>query len=111
MEIIWDYEALDDLEAIFCYMENHYTIYEVQRFRKELINSLKNLSDFPNCGKVELSLKDCVDKKVRYITVDKRCKLIYFFMQENIFIVALWNTLRDRDTLVLRKRGPKPKNL
>lgn len=111
MDIIWDYEALDDLEAILCHIEKRYTIYEAQHFRRELIKSLKNLSNFPNSGKVESSLKDFVDMKVRCITVDKRCKLIYFFMNETIFIVALWNSQCDQETFVQKRRGPKPKNL
>ncbi|WP_294470416.1 type II toxin-antitoxin system RelE/ParE family toxin [uncultured Bacteroides sp.] len=109
MEIIWDYEALDDLEAILCYIEDQYSIYEVRHFRQDLIECMRNLTNYPNIGKVEPLLKDCVDKKVRYITVGRRCKLIYLFMPGTIFVVGLWDSRHGQVTPEYKKRGRKSK--
>lgn len=105
MEIIWDYEALDDLENILCYIEFKFSMKEARLFRQQVIHVTRSLCEFPFLGKVEPLLEDFEEMELRSIPVDRLCKLIYAVMNEHIFIIALWDTRRNPNALEQDSKG------
>lgn len=43
MGITWDYEALDDLEAILCYIETRFSMKEARLFRQQVVRITRDL--------------------------------------------------------------------
>ena len=99
MEIVWDYEALDDLEVILCYIETQFSMKEARLFRQQVVHVIRNLCEFPFLGKVEPLLEDFEEMELRSIPVDRLCKLVYAVMSDRVFIIALWDTRRNPKTL------------
>lgn len=77
MGITWDYEALNDLEAILCYIETRFSMKEARLFCQQVVRITRSLSEFPKLGKVEPLLEDCENMELRSIPIDKLCKLVY----------------------------------
>lgn len=105
MEIVWDYEALDDLEVILCYIENQFSMKEARLFRQQVVHVIRNLCEFPFLGKVEPLLEDFEEMELRSIPVDRLCKLVYAVMSDRVFIIALWDTRRNPKTLEHEAKG------
>ncbi len=105
MEIIWDYEALDDLEDILCYIEVKFSMKEARFFRKQVVHVTQKLCEFPFLGKIEPLLEDFEAMELRSILVDRLCKLIYTVMNNNVFIIALWDTRHNPMTLEQKTKG------
>lgn len=105
MEIVWDYEALDDLEVILCYIETLFSMKEARLFRQQVVHVIRNLCEFPFLGKVEPLLEDFEEMELRSIPVDRLCKLVYAVMSDRVFIVALWDTRRNPKTLEHEAKG------
>ena len=89
MEIVWDYEALDDLEVILCYIETQFSMKEARLFRQQVVHVTRNLCEFPFLGKVEPLLEDFEEMELHSIPVDRLCKLVYAVMNGRVFINAL----------------------
>ena len=105
MEIVWDYEALDDLEVILCYIETQFSMKEARLFRQQVVHVIRNLCVFPFLGKVEPLLEDFEEMELRSIPVDRLCKLVYAVMSDRVFIIALWDTRRNPKTLEHEAKG------
>ena len=105
MEIVWDYEALDDLEVILCYIETQFSMKEARLFRQLVVHVIRNLCEFPFLGKVEPLLEDFEEMELRSIPVDRLCKLVYAVMSDRVFIIALWDTRRNPKTLEHEAKG------
>ncbi len=105
MEIVWDYEALDDLEVILCYVETQFSMKEARLFRQQVVHITRNLCEFPFLGKVEPLLEDFEEMELRSILVDRLCKLVYAVMNDRVFIIALWDTRRNPKTLEHEAKG------
>ena len=105
MEIVWDYESLDDLEVILCYIETQFSMKEARLFRQQVVHVTRNLCEFPFLGKVEPLLKDFEEMELRSIPVDRLCKLVYVVMSDHVFIIALWDTRRNPKTLEHEAKG------
>ena len=105
MEIVWDYEALDDLEVILCYIETQFSMKEARLFRQQVVHVIRNLCEFPFLGKVEPLLEDFEEMELRSIPVDILCKLVYAVMSDRVFIIALWDTRRNPKTLEHEAKG------
>lgn len=105
MEIVWDYEALDDLEVILCYIETQFSMKEARLFRQQVVHVIRNLCEFPFLGKVEPLLEDFEEMELRSIPVDRLCKLVYAVMSDRVFIIALWDTRRNPKALEHEAKG------
>ena len=105
MEIVWDYEALDDLEVILCYIETQFSMKEARLFRQQVVHVIRNLCEFPFLGKVEPLLEDFEEMELRSIPVGRLCKLVYAVMSDRVFIIALWDTRRNPKTLEHEAKG------
>lgn len=105
MEIVWDYEALDDLEVILCYIETQFSMKEARLFRQQVVHVTRNLCEFPFLGKVEPLLEDFEEMELHSIPVDRLCKLVYAVMNDRVFIIALWDTRRYPKTLEHEAKG------
>ena len=105
MEIVWGYEALDDLEVILCYIETQFSMKEARLFRQQVVHVIRNLCEFPFLGKVEPLLEDFEEMELRSIPVDRLCKLVYAVMSDRVFIIALWDTRRNPKTLEHEAKG------
>lgn len=105
MEIVWDYEALDDLEVILCYIETQFSMKEARLFRQQVVHVIRNLCEFPFLGKVEPLLEDFEEMELHSIPVDRLCKLVYAVMSDRVFIIALWDTRRNPKTLEHEAKG------
>ena len=105
MEIVWDYEALDDLGVILCYIETQFSMKEARLFRQQVVHVIRNLCEFPFLGKVEPLLEDFEEMELRSIPVDRLCKLVYAVMSDRVFIIALWDTRRNPKTLEHEAKG------
>ena len=105
MEIVWYYEALDDLEVILCYIETQFSMKEARLFRQQVVHVIRNLCEFPFLGKVEPLLEDFEEMELRSIPVDRLCKLVYAVMSDRVFIIALWDTRRNPKTLEHEAKG------
>lgn len=105
MEIVWDYEALDDLEVILCYIETQFSMKEARLFRQQVVHVIRNLCEFPFLGKVEPLLEDFEEMELHSIPVDRLCKLVYAVMNDRVFIIALWDTRRNPKTLEHEAKG------
>ena len=105
MEIVWDYEALDDLEVILCYIETQFSMKEARLFRQQVVHVIRNLCEFPFLGKVEPLPEDFEEMELRSIPVDRLCKLVYAVMSDRVFIIALWDTRRNPKTLEHEAKG------
>ena len=105
MEIVWDYEALDDLEVILCYIETQFSMKEARLFRQQVVHVIRNLCEFPFLGKVEPLLEDFEEMELPSIPVDRLCKLVYAVMSDRVFIIALWDTRRNPKTLEHEAKG------
>lgn len=105
MEIVWDYEALDDLEVILCYIETQFSMKEARLFRQQVVHVIRNLCEFLFLGKVEPLLEDFEEMELRSIPVDRLCKLVYAVMSDRVFIIALWDTRRNPKTLEHEAKG------
>ena len=105
MEIVWDYEALDDLEVILCYIETQFSMKEARLFRQQVVHVTRNLCEFPFLGKVEPLLEDFEEMELHSIPVDRLCKLVYAVMNDRVFIIALWDTRHNPKTLEHEAKG------
>ncbi len=105
MEIVWDYEALDDLEVILCYIETQFSMKEARLFRQQVVHVIRNLCEFLFLGKVEPLLEDFEEMELRSIPVDRLCKFVYAVMSDRVFIIALWDTRRNPKTLEHEAKG------
>lgn len=105
MEIVWDYEALDDLEVILCYIETQFSMKEARLFRQQVVHVIRNLCEFLFLGKVEPLLEDFEEMELHSIPVDRLCKLVYAVMSDCVFIIALWDTRRNPKTLEHEAKG------
>ena len=105
MEIVWDYEALDDLEVILCYIETQFSMKEARLFRQQVVHVIRNLCEFPFLGKVEPLLEDFEEMELRSIPVDRLCNRVYAVMSDRVFIIALWDTRRNPKTLEHEAKG------
>ena len=83
MEIVWDYEALDDLEVILCYIETQFLMKEARLFRQQVVHVIRNLCEFPFLGKVEPLLEDFEEMELRSIPVDSNKLTILFLDGED----------------------------
>ena len=106
MEIKWSSYALDDLEGTLYDIEERFNFKCARRFRAEIIALARRLANFPDLGKREPLLAHLLDGNIRSIPVDKLNKLIYIeTYDDRLYILALWNTRRNPDTLIAETSG------
>lgn len=105
MVITWDEYAISEMEHIAYYIEDTFNIKTARKFVGEVKHLTSLLANSPDMGKLEPLLADIPDGNIRSITVNKLCKLVYRQVDnDNLYIIALWDTRRAPDTLVNETR-------
>ena len=96
LTIEWTAEAQGKLNAVFDYLENHWTPREVKRFAKRLENALSFIVKFPFIYPASPQ-----NNMVRRCVLTKQTSLYYKVNSTKILIVTLLDNRQNPDNLKL----------
>ena len=89
-ELFWSDEAVKNLESILGYIEQEWTLKEVEKFKKRLRQVLKLISINPN-----LFPKSQYNKQLHKAVLSKQTIVFYKTDENRIYLVYLFDTKRN----------------
>lgn len=89
-ELFWSDEAVKNLESILGYIEQEWTLKEVEKFKKRLRQVLKLISINPN-----LFPKSQYNKQLHKAVMSKQTIVFYKTDENRIYLVYLFDTKRN----------------
>lgn len=89
-ELFWSDEAVKNLESILAYIEQEWTLKEVEKFKKRLRQVLKLISINPN-----LFPKSQYNKQLHKAVLSKQTIVFYKTDENRIYLVYLFETKRN----------------
>lgn len=98
-QVVWSYEASEDLEAIADYIGRD-SVYYASAFVQEIIDASRSLNIFSERGRVVPELKN---PNIRELFV-REYRLIYKLEQSRILILGLIHGKRDLKRLWKKER-------
>ena len=90
MKVQWTVPAIDDLESIRTYIARDSDFYAA-RFVEKIIDTVKNLTVFPEIGRV---VPEADDPRIREI-IFQNFRIMYRIQNESIQIIAIIRGSRD----------------
>lgn len=98
MEVVWDKAAEADFITLLSYLEDNFGMKSARTFRQKVLAYTNSLAEHPKLGHSEPEL-EISGTIFRSLLIDKPCKLVYTLTPVHIFIIALWDTRRNPDSL------------
>jgi plasmid stabilization system protein ParE len=96
LKIEWTFNAQNELNAIYDYLEQNWTSREIERFSKRLENQLYLIARFPFICQVSEK-----NKPVRRCVLTKQTSFYYQVKKDRIIIITLYDNRRDPAQLKL----------
>jgi len=98
-EIKWHDSAREHLREIFDFNIDHFSENYAYSILSEVLGEVQDLEKFPKKGAPELLLEG---RKYEYrrLVIRENYKVIYFLVEEEAHIAAVWDVRRDPKTLV-----------
>lgn len=100
MRIIWSNEAIESVDNIADYIEDHFGVNRSLEFYEEVQEQADSLLEFPMKGPIDDNLKGG-KHEYRSLEIGELSRLIYRIDGETIRILYLWNTRRN--PIVIRR--------
>ena len=98
-EIKWHDSAREHLRKIFDFNIDHFSETYAYSVLGEVLGEVQGLEDFPKKGAPELLLEG---RKYEYrrLVIRDNYKVIYFLIEDEAHIAAVWDVRRDPKTLI-----------
>jgi plasmid stabilization system protein ParE len=98
-EIKWHESAREHLRQIFDFNIDHFSETYAYSILGEVLDEVQDLEKFPKKGAPELLLKGR-EYEYRHLVIRKNYKVIYFLVEDEAHIAAVWDVRRDPQALV-----------
>ena len=98
-EIKWHDSAREHLRKIFNFNIDHFSESYAYSILGEVLGEVQDLENFPQKGAPELLLEG---RKYEYrrLVIREQYKVIYFLVDDEAHIAAVWDVRRDPKTLI-----------
>lgn len=98
-EIKWHDSAREHLRKIFNFNIDHFSESYAYSILGEVLGEVQDLENFPQKGAPELLL---VGREYEYrrLVIREKYKVIYFLVDDEAHIAAVWDVRRDPKTLI-----------
>ena len=98
-EIKWHDSAREHLRKIFNFNIDHFSESYAYSILGEVLGEVQDLENFPQKGAPELLLEG---RKYEYrrLVIREKYKVIYFLVDDEAHIAAIWDVRRDPKTLI-----------
>ncbi len=93
LPVRWTLKAARSFDRIISYLENEWTVKEVERFVRKTFSTITIISAFPN-----IYVEDKV-KNIRKAFVTEQVSMIYRTFDNHIDILYFWDNRRNPDKL------------
>jgi plasmid stabilization system protein ParE len=94
--IIWSFDAVEDVLENIEYLEKRWTEKEVDKFSKKIDAVLKQLS------RGNMTFKSSGYKNTYEVPIIKQITLYYQIQDNDIVLVRFWNNYRDPNNLLIK---------
>ena len=95
MKVLWTKRAIAGWQEVADYILADFGVQAMQTFVEQTEVAEETISLLPNIGSVEWS--DTEEGVVyRYVTINRRSKMLYYIDGDNIFIVDFWDVRKNR---------------
>ena len=95
MNILWTKKAIDGWQEVADYILAEFGKDAFLSFEQRTNEAEKTIALMPNIGSIEWS--DTTNKVVfRYITINKRSKILYYIGNDVIYIVDFWDVRKNK---------------
>lgn len=98
-EIKWHDSAREHLRKIFNFNIDHFSESYAYSILGELLGEVQDLENFPQKGAPELLLEGR-EYEYRRLVIREKYKVIYFLVDDEAHIAAVWDVRRDPKTLI-----------
>ena len=98
-EIKWHDSAREHLRKIFNFNINHFSESYAYSILGEVLGEVQDLENFPQKGAPELLLEGR-EYEYRRLVIREQYKVIYFLVDDEAHIAAVWDVRRDPKTLI-----------
>jgi len=98
-EIKWHDSAREHLRKIFNFNIDHFSESYAYSILGEVLGEVQDLENFPQKGAPELLL-DGREYEYRRLVIREKYKVIYFLVDDEAHIAAVWDVRRDPKTLI-----------
>jgi plasmid stabilization system protein ParE len=96
LNIIWSFDALEDVLDTIDYLEKRWTKKEVEMFSEKINAILDQLS------RGNLTFKPSAYKNTFEVPIVKQITLYYQIQNDDILLVRFWNNYRNPNSLVIK---------
>lgn len=98
MEVIWTQRATERLRAVFDYHHQIAGLRTARHIAQGITNDALRLSNHPNLGRVEENLSSD-HRAIRSMVTRKHYKLLYQVVQQDIYIVSLFDCRQNPEKI------------
>jgi plasmid stabilization system protein ParE len=98
-EIKWHDSAREHLRKIFNFNIDHFSESYAYSILGEVLGEVQDLENFPQKGAPELLLEGR-EYEYRRLVIREQYKVIYFLVDDEAHIAAVWDVRRDPKTLI-----------
>ena len=98
-EIKWHDSAREHLRKIFNFNIDHFSESYAYSILGEVLGEVQDLENFPQKGAPELLLEER-EYEYRRLVIREKYKVIYFLVDDEAHIAAVWDVRRDPKTLI-----------
>ncbi|MBQ7996348.1 MAG: type II toxin-antitoxin system RelE/ParE family toxin [Paludibacteraceae bacterium] len=98
-EIKWHDSAREHLRKIFNFNIDHFSESYAYSILGEVLDEVQDLENFPQKGAQELLLEGR-EYEYRRLVIREKYKVIYFLVDDEAHIAAVWDVRRDPKTLI-----------
>ncbi|MBO6306309.1 MAG: type II toxin-antitoxin system RelE/ParE family toxin [Paludibacteraceae bacterium] len=98
-EIKWHDSAREHLRKIFNFNIDHFSESYAYSILGEVLDEVQDLENFPQKGAPELLLEGR-EYEYRRLVIREKYKVIYFLVDDEAHIAAVWDVRRDPKTLI-----------
>lgn len=98
MEVNWTEFAIQNLKAIFDYYSKKASKKIAHQIRKRILDSTRQLENYPNSGQQELNLEK-LNLKHRYV-IAGNYKVIYRIEEKHVIVIDIFDTRQDPDKMI-----------
>ena len=98
-EIKWHDSAREHLRKIFNFNIDHFSESYAYSILGEVLDEVQDLENFPQKGAPELLLEGR-EYEYRRLVIREKYKVIYFLVDDEAHIAAIWDVRRDPKTLI-----------
>jgi plasmid stabilization system protein ParE len=98
-EIKWHDSAREHLRKIFNFNIDHFSESYAYSILGEVLGEVQDIENFPKKGAPELLLEGR-EYEYRRLVIREKYKVIYFLVDDEAHIAAIWDVRRDPKTLI-----------